>query len=233
MEKQDKYRLGIRGILEALNTSNGGGSFQGTLGFERKYDVNNKRIPVPERRLRFQSLIYTLSKKRKFLIETSEVFSGVDEYFIFGGNNEEVTLRLRFGSNRPCQLTMKAQTLDGQNIERDQFNIPFAYEDRTKMLATLTAISKIAPNCKHFLVGQSGEFWFVRDAGGHRVEIVLYQVGRADPGNVSPLGLFAEVAPRECPNLKVAVKIIDRYEKILRLQGREVKESIAELFGPK
>ena len=233
----DTHRFSdIRGIVEAIEASNGSPSlgFSPPLasGFEQKYAIGPERVPIPHRELTFQKKIYDLLKRGQIKIEARQVFAGADEYFIFDGNGRTGLVRLRWGSNRPCQLTTKVQVEGGKNVERQQSDVSFAFKDRAKMRTLFVQIGKTVKRCRHFIVGQSGEFWFVSGKDGHRVEIVLYKAGRGELEATSKLRLFAEIAPRGCPNAKVASQIITSYEHMLELEGCQIKKTLAEIFGP-
>jgi hypothetical protein len=237
----------VCGILEAIEAdANGYKRYWGKLAkslppevpdYERKYEANGSRLPIPERRLAFQEQMHRLCGRKRpvFEIIVSEVFAGVDEGFeLEGKHSDEILIhRLRFGSNRPCQWTTKVRLKGSDGTERYRSSVPIPYKNLGNVRASLIRTAKTAHRYRHMLVGQSGEFWFVKDKSGYIVEIALYKAGRAEPDATSKLKLLAEIAPWDCPNLEVAIDIIKRYEELLHLSGRRIKSSNMELFRDK
>ncbi len=238
----------VLGILEAIEADANGvqqywGQPAGHLpsevpDYEWKCEANGSRRPIPYRRLAFQRLMNDLvtSRRPAFTILVNEVFAGVDEGFEFEGSgrgSEVVTHRLRFGSNRPCQWTTKTRPKGSDGTERFRSSVSIAYKDLARVRASLIRTSRTVHRSRHLLVGQSGEFWFVKDKTGYVVEIALYKAGRAEHDATSPLKLLTEIAPWGCPSLEVAIDIIRRYEKLLRLVGRRIKLSNMEIFRDK
>ncbi len=232
----------VSGLLEAIGTGaaaswNGTDRLPGEVpDHERKYYANDDHRSIPERQLGFQALIHSLSSGDTpvFTVMRSEKFAGIDEAFEFeGADGSLVTHRLRFGSNRPCQWSTKSPSQDGDGTERQRSSVSIAYRDfentRTQILRTSRTVHKV----RHLIIGQSGEFWFVKDQSGYHVEIALYKAGRAEADATTPLLLLAEIAPRRCPSLEIAVELIEKYEELLHLKGRRVQMANVELFREK
>lgn len=198
---------------------------------ERKYSAEEEGVTMPIRKLQFQTRILELHNCQKFRIVDSNVFSGIDLYACLGGNGKSITKRLRFGSNRPAQLSTKVPIVPGDGEERGQFNVHVRHEDIQKVRADFTATAQLVENSKMFLIGQSGDFWFVRDEKDRLIEIALYKAGRAEADATTPLRLFAEIAPWGYPPMPLAVQIMDTFEEMLGLKGRHLTQSVADIFG--
>lgn len=227
----------IEGILEAIDATDHRTELpKHSEEHERKYEANGSDKPIPYRTLQFSAHLFDLIENQKvFSIEVNEKFGGVDECFEFHSTPEKNTVllcRLRFGSNRSGRYTVKKRSLNGDNTARPHLTMPLSYRDYHKKREELTWMRSVTYSSNHSLVGQSGDFWFVRDAETQkRVEIALYEAGRAEPDATSPKMLLAEIAPRGCASLEEAVIIIERYEKLLNLHGRRINKSNMELFS--
>jgi len=227
----------VEGILEAIDAAGHQREPPKTHEeHERKYEANGSDKPIPYRTLEFQHHMFELiGTQNAFTIEVNEKFGGVDEYFEFTGppGHDTVLLhRMRFGSNRSGRYTAKMRSKSGDNTARPHITMPLSYRDYHKMRQVLLWQSDTVHGFRHSLVGQSGDFWFVNDTETRKVvEIVLYKAGRAEPDAKSPLLLLAEIAPKGCASVEEAVVIIEKYEKLLRLNGRRINKSNMELFS--
>lgn len=201
--------------------------------YERKYMPNGRRKPMAVRKLEFQGLIKTLcvGTRRRCDILDSQVFAGADMYYEYEDEEDNtVTDRIRFGSNRPCQWTVKIRPRSADTTARLQKSCGFEYTNLPMFLDEMRRKTMRIPGARHMLIGQSGEFWFVQDPDGFMIEIVLYKVGRAEPDATAEPLLLAEIAPWGCPNLDVAIELIDKYESFLGLRRSRITKSNTALF---
>jgi hypothetical protein len=229
----------IAGILTALDAADGiGGKPFNTndipanlRSIERKYDISSRSDEMPFRRLEFQHMVFEHVRQGSFILERSEVFTGVDLCLCLGGNGKSVTKRLRFGSNRPAQMSTKVPIDGTDGQERGQYNVLIRHEDIPKVRADFEATAQLVEKSKLFLVGQSGEFWFVRDKQDRLIEIALYKAGRVEADVTTPLRLFAEIAPWGYPPFSIAIATMGEFEALLSLENKQCKQSLAEVFG--
>lgn len=230
----------VSGILSAFDAGRfGNGPSNGTevLDFERKYKIANTDEGLAVEICRFQAKVFSLGtgSDRSFQIESTETFAGVDEGIVVhypGG--ETHTHRIRLGSNRSPKWMTKISTNGADNTERKRSSLTIAYTELATLRARLLDLCRLDPNHERMLIGQSGQFWFVKDwETGHTVEIVLYKAGRAEPEATSPLLLLAEISPWTVKTLEEAQVVLQKYEGLLGVANRRVDQSNVELFAQK
>lgn len=200
------------------------------MEIERKYWLVEEGKSMDWTITNFIWRLMTFFSNQGITIQRLITFVGVDQYYIIQKNGRESVFRYRVGANRPPQLTVKFQTVQGSNEIRGEINLDIRYEEPENVRAFMAVICGLADGFQLFSIQQSGNIWVVNDEKGIMVEIVVYKV--ASITQPEKIYAFAEIEPLNSENIPGVLVTITRYQNGLKLGKFICKESIAQLFRP-